>query len=153
MSSTLPPTFEEKDLNYYLRMIRSDFSDSPEEKMAPTVSSSRQKNIVIMLSDDRLGVDEKNFGQKLLLSFLKALQHNRSKPRAIVLFNRAVLLCRQDSACCETLSLLQEQGVRVMACVESTDDYGISDDLGVGYIADMDNIVDLILTAWKVISL
>ncbi len=56
MKPTVPPVFAEKDLNYYLRMIRGDFGETEEEgQMAKSVSASKQKNIVLVLNSQGLG--------------------------------------------------------------------------------------------------
>ncbi|MCA9793125.1 MAG: DsrE family protein [Candidatus Eremiobacteraeota bacterium] len=153
MKPTVPPSFAEKDLNYYLRMIRGDFAELEEGQPAKAMSSSKQKNIVLLLGSTALGSGNQELGERLLKFFIKALIHNRVKPRAVILVNEAVHLATDESAVLDDLVVLTEQGVRVMVCVLSADEYGIEDGIKVGCIADMDNICDFLLTAWKVIAL
>jgi hypothetical protein len=84
---------------------------------------------------------------------MKALVHNQVKPRAVILIHQAARLAMADSEVLQELSILEEQGVRILVCVVSADEFGISDQLKVGFIADMDNICDHLLNAWKVIRL
>jgi hypothetical protein len=153
MKPTLPPVFAEKDLNYYLRMIRGDFGEQEETQAAKSVSSSKQKNVVVVLSSTGLGHGKPELAQRLMKFFLQALIHNRVKTRAIVLLNEAVALAVEDSPVSSDLDVLVQQGVRVLVDVTSADEYGVEGKLKVGSIADMDNIADYLLTAWKVISL
>ena len=154
MKPTVPPVFAEKDLNYYLRMIRGDFGEAEEEgQMAKTVSASKQKNIVLVLSSQGLGQGKPELSQRLMKFFIQALVHNRVKPRAVILLNEAVQLAAEGSALVNDLDVLVQQGVRVMVDVISADEYKVEQNLKVGCIADMDNICDFLLTAWKVISL
>lgn len=153
MKPTLPPVFAEKDLNYYLRMIRGDFGEQEETQTAKSVSSSKQKNVVVVLSSTGLGHGKPELAQRLMKFFLQALIHNRVKTRAVVLLNEAVALAAEDSPVASDLDVLVQQGVRVLVDVTSADEYGIESKLKVGSIADMDNIADYLLTAWKVISL
>lgn len=153
MKPSVPPAFAEKDLNYYLRMIRGDFAELEEEQTAKVAQSSKQKNIVLLLGSTTLGSGNVELGERLLKFFLKALIHNRIKPRAVILVNEAVHLATEESAVLDDLTVLTEQGVRVLVCVLSADEYGIEDGIKVGCIADMDNICDYLLTAWKVIAL
>lgn len=153
MKPTVPPSFAEKDLNYYLRMIRGDFAELEEGQPARAISSSKQKNIVLCLSSTRLGGGNPELGERLMKFFLKSVLHNRVKPRAIILLNEAVHLATEESQVLGELVVLEEQGVRVMVCVLSADEYGIEDGLKVGSVADMDNICEFLLTAWKVITL
>jgi hypothetical protein len=153
MKPAMPPVFAEKDLNYYLRMIRGDFGEAEEGQMAKTASSSKQKNIVLVLSSVGLGHGKPELSQRLMKFFVQALVHNRVKPRALILLNEAVLLAAEGSALLTDLDVLVQQGVRVMVDVISADEYKVEQNLKVGAIADMDNICDFLLTAWKVISL
>ncbi|MBI3926794.1 MAG: DsrE family protein [Armatimonadetes bacterium] len=153
MKPTVPPSFAEKDLNYYLRMIRGDFAELEETQSAKVAGASKQKNIILLLGSVRLGSGSQELGERLLKFFLQALVHNRVKPRSIILVNEAVHLATEGSAVLTDLAVLEEQGVRILVCVLSADEYGIEDNLKVGCIADMDNICDYLLTAWKVISL
>ena len=150
----MPPSFAEKDLNYYLRMIRGDFAELEEGQPAPVVSSSKQKNIVLFLGSQQLGKGEPELGSKLLKYFLKALLHHRVKPRALILVNEAVHLSKEGSPVENDLVLLSEQGLQVVVCVVSADELGVAEEeIAVGAVADMDKICEYLLSAWKVISL
>ncbi len=150
--TSTPPTFAEKDLDYYLRMIRGDFAELEETHAARVAPGQSQKNIVILLDKPGLGSTDV-LGARLLRHFLKALVHNRVKPRAVILVHEAARLALEGSASLQELTILEEQGVRILVCVVSADEFGISDSLKVGFIADMDNICDHLLNAWKVIRL
>ncbi len=153
MKPTVPPVFAEKDLNYYLRMIRGDFAEAEEGQMAKSVASSKQKNIVIVITSTGLGGGKPELAQRLMKFFIQALVHNRVKPRALILLNEAVQLAAEGSSLISDLDVLVQQGVRVMVDVISTDEYRLEQNIKVGCIADMDNICDFMLTAWKVITL
>lgn len=155
IKATMPPTFAEKDLNYYLRMIRGDFAQLEESEPQPVRSSSApaQKNVVVLIGSQTMGTGNDELGRRLLRHFFGALIHNRVKPRAIILTNTAVKLAAEDGDVLHKLIVLEEQGIRIMLCVLSVDELGIEEQTKVGAIADMDAIVDLLLSAWKVITL
>lgn len=153
MKPAAPPVFAEKDLNYYLRMIRGDFAELEETQMAKSVSSSKQKNIIVVISSTGLGQGKPELSKRLLKFFVSALAHNRVKPRAVILLNEAVTLAAEGSDLVKDLDILHQQGVRIMVDVISADEYRVEENLKVGSIADMDNICDFMLTAWKVITL
>lgn len=152
MKPTVPPTFAEKDLDYYLRMIRGDFAELEETHAVRASPGSSQKNIVLLLDKTCLGANDA-LGARLVKYFMQALIHNRVKPRAVVLVHEAARLALEDSPILKELSILEEQGVRILVCVVSADEFGISDRIRAGFIADMDNICDHLLNAWKVIRL
>lgn len=153
MKPTIPPSFAEKDLNYYLRMIRGDFAELEEGQPAEVISSSKRKNIVLFIGSTRLGSGNPELGERLMKFFLKALLHHRVKPRAIVLVNEAVKLSVEGSPVLDDLIVLSEQGVQVLVCVLSADELKLEDQVAVGSVADMDKICELLLTAWKVVTL
>ena len=120
MKPTVPPVFAEKDLNYYLRMIRGDFGETEEEgQMAKSVSAAKQKNIVLVLNSQGLGQGKPELSQRLMKFFIQALVHNRVKPRALILLNEAVHLAAEGSPLINDLDVLVQQGVRVMVDVIS----------------------------------
>src|SRR5690348_14762584 len=97
MSTSVPPTFAEKDLNYYLRMIRGDFAELEETQTVKVQGPSAQKNIIILLSSDSIGQGPEELGKQLLVRFLGAITSNRIKPRAIILTNTAARLATEGS--------------------------------------------------------
>lgn len=151
--SSLPPTFQERDLTYYLRMIQGDFSEF--EEISPKLAgrSEKLKDVVIIFGSDSLGIGKKMLGKKLMLLFLQALINSPVVPRAIILLNSAVLMAEGKTDVLGKLMVLEEQGSKIMACISSTDEYEITDNINVGYAAGMDEICEVILTARKVISL
>jgi hypothetical protein len=149
----MPTTFAEKDLNYYLRMIRGDFAELEEEQVLKKAGGPSPKNIVILIGSKTLGSGDEKVGARLLRHFLQALVHNRVKPRSLILLNEAVMLATAESGVLNDLTILEEQGIRILICVVSADEYGIEDEIKVGSIADMDAICDHLLNAWKVIRL
>ena len=152
MTPAVPPTFAEKDLDYYLRMIRGDFAELEETQMQRVSPGQSQKNIVILLDKVGLGAPDL-LGTRLLRHFMQALVHNRVKPRAVILVHEAARLALEGSGVFKELAILEEQGVRILVCVVSADEFGFSDQIKAGFIADMDNICDHLLNAWKVIRL
>lgn len=149
----LPPTFAEKDLNYYLRMVRGDFSELEETHTAKIRGPVSLKNIVILFQSETIGSAEGDLGKDLMFAFLQSLVNNQVKPKAIILMNRAVNLAVEPNVAVGKFIVLEEQGCKVMVCVTSADKLGVSDNIKVGFIASMDEICEQLLTAWKVISL
>jgi hypothetical protein len=151
--TVLPPTFQEKDLNYYLRMVRGDFSELEELQASKLRGPISLKNIVILFNSRSIGADKKELGKKLLILFLQSLINSTTKPRAIILMNQAVHLSVEPEPSVGKFIVLEEQGCKIMVCLTSADDCGVTDKIKVGFVASMDEICEQLLTAWKVISL
>lgn len=149
----MSPTFQEKDLNYYLRKIHSDYSTL--EELEPNVlgGPSQVKNIVIVLTSDSLGTGKRVLGKKLMYHFLQAIINGNVKPKAIILLNSAVQMACVTNETIGKLTVLEEQGSKIMVCVSSLKAYDSLDNLNVGFESSMEEIVETMLTALKVITL
>ena len=84
---------------------------------------------------------------------MSALANGPTKPRAIVLLNDAVELSIEGSPVISELTVLAEQGVQVYSCLSSLDEIEKEEQIAVGSQADMAKICEVLLTAWKVVSL
>lgn len=153
MKPTVPPSFAEKDLNYYLRMIRGDFAELEEGLPEKLPTSSKQKNIVILMGSKSMGRGNPQLGLKLTKLFLKSLSHGGVTPRAIIFVNEAVELAIEGSPVLDELTVLSEQGVQVMSCLSSLDEIEAEEKIAVGSQVDMAKICEVLMTAWKVVSL
>jgi hypothetical protein len=149
----LPPTFQETDLNYYLRMIRGDYSEFEEVRPQKLAEPSQVKNIVVIFGSDSIGSGNEVLGKKLMYLFLQALINGPVKPRAIILLNSAVKMAQGKTESLDKLIVLEELGSKIMVCISSADEYNSSDNVHVGFVASMDEICETIMNAWKVISL
>jgi len=149
----LPPTFAEKDLSYYLRMIRGDYSEFEETQSVRVAGGPSVKNVVLLVTSLSLGTGKEEVGKGLLMRFLQALVNSRNKPRALILMNEAVTLALEESPAYQKLCVLEEQGMRIMICDHSVMSYGLDNKIKVGVHMDMESICDQLLTAWKVVSL
>jgi len=153
-STRITETFVEKDLNYYLRMIRGDYSELEETHMMKAKIPSAPKNIVVLITSNQLGIGKEDVGKRLLKHFLRSLVNQRVKPKAIIFMNSAVeLAVSDDPQLLGSLTMLEEQTVKIMICAISLDEYGLEEQTKVGIVSDMDTILENILSAWKVISL
>ena len=153
MDTTKMPTFVEKDLNYYLRMIRGDFSEVEEAHPMKIQNPSSPKNIVILLTSEYLGTGDEKIGKRLLKAFFQSLVNNQIIPRAVILMNSAVKLALNESEVFKFLNILEEKTVKVLLCALSVDEYQLEEKIKVGVLADMDSILEHLLGAWKVIAL
>ncbi|MFP4497321.1 MAG: hypothetical protein ACLFQV_03850 [Vulcanimicrobiota bacterium] len=151
-TTKMPPTFQEKDLNYYLRMIRTDYSKLEELQPQKTGGSSHVKNVVIVFTSDHIGSDKKMLGKKLLMHFLQALINGNTKPKAIILLNGGVQLACSSNETISKLTVLEEQGAKIMACISSLQEYSCLEKLSVGFEASMEEICETMMSALKVIT-
>lgn len=152
VENRLPSTFQEKDLNYYLRMIRGDYAGLEEMQPAALGGPSQVKNVVLVFTSDTLGTGRRMLGKKLLLLFLQALINGNVKPRAIILLNSAVQLACSRNETIGKLTVLEEQGSKIMVCISSLEEHQCLDNINVGFEASMEEICETMMAALKVIT-
>ncbi len=111
-----------------------------------------ERRAIVILSSETLGRGDDSLGAKLMASFLGNLVVAEPLPEAIVFYNAAVRLLSPASPHGERLRQLDEAGVDLLACVTCLDFYGLTNELVLGHVSNMREIVKRLLAADKVIT-
>jgi hypothetical protein len=82
-------------------------------------TSGNPGRVVIIISDDQLGVDDEAHGQQLRLIFLKGLCDRFTQPDEIVFYHRGVLLLEEGHPAQDILLRLSAHDVEIKASLES----------------------------------
>ncbi len=107
---------------------------------------------VVYINSDTVGGQDNAHSCGLMHNFLYALTEIAPQPKAIILVNSAVRLARPGSAALESLSLMHEQGVKILVCERSTREIEEARNIAVGKAVTMHAILDTLLNADKIIS-
>jgi selenium metabolism protein YedF len=107
---------------------------------------------VFVIGGESLGAGSTELGAKLMGSFLRTLSAMEPKPEALLFYNASVKLLRKGSGALEALKALEDQGVELLACVTCLEFFGLLEDLAVGRVSNMREIVGHMLEAQKVIT-
>jgi sulfur relay (sulfurtransferase) complex TusBCD TusD component (DsrE family) len=113
------------------------------------------QNIVVLVRQEGLGQvgpEDKQFGLEMLDKYFHALEGQPVKPRAICFYTDGVKLVCEGSPVVFSLRLLEGMGVRILACKSCLDRLGLSDRVASGDIVGMNDIVELTMSADKVIT-
>ncbi len=105
---------------------------------------------VIVLNNDQMGHGDPELGRKILATFLRKSPAIRDVT-AIVLFNSGIRLACEGSPVLAELTQLHEAGVDLRPCGTCLDFYKLK--LAVGHVSNMDEIVQELDRADKVITL
>jgi intracellular sulfur oxidation DsrE/DsrF family protein len=114
------------------------------------------KDTVILVKRPGLGhtpPGEETFGVEMLDNFFHTLEKLPEKPMAICFYTEGVKLLAPDSPTATGIGLLERLGVRIVACGSCLDQFEVGPDLAAGQRGTMVEIVELIDTAAKVISI
>lgn len=107
---------------------------------------------VIVLHAETLGRGDDTLGAKLMGSYLRTLATVDPRPEAIVFYNAAVKLLGKTSGCLEQLRALEAAGVDLLACVTCLEFFQLTEQLALGSVSNMREIVQRTMGAAKVIT-
>ena len=107
--------------------------------------------MVVVLSADMMGTGDDALGKTLMKSFVFALTKQDVLPETVLCYNRGAYLSCKGSESFEDLKALEAEGVSIMTCGTCLDYYGLKDELGVGSVTNMYEIVEVMEKAVTVI--
>jgi len=112
--------------------------------------------IVILVTRHGLGsvaADDQAFGVEMFDNFLHALETELDRVEALCFYTEGVRLVTKDSKALPGLRLLAGLGARLVACRTCLSHYGLVDDVSVGEIGTMKDIVQLMTSADRVVTI
>ena len=107
-----------------------------------TVPSERPENTVVVISADHMGQGDDTLGRVLLKGFLFALTQQEKLPRTVLFYNGGAFVTCDGSASLEDLHKLEALGVEILTCGTCLDFYGLKEQLAVGGVTNMYDIVE-----------
>lgn len=110
------------------------------------------KNTLIQITRYGMGDGNEELGLKLISNYLKLMLEDNRLPRIIVFYNGGVKLLTPDAPTYDTLKLISDKGVQLMACKTCLDYYGIDTNTIAGKAGTMMDIITLQANADKVIT-
>ncbi|MGO3017527.1 MAG: sulfurtransferase-like selenium metabolism protein YedF [Anaerococcus sp.] len=122
------------------------FEKSDEISQKETLSPMQSNEYVVVLDADKMGEGDEDFSKKLIESFLLALTEQDKYPEYIICYNKGVYLTTKRENAIEDLKKLEEGGVKILSCGLCLDNYGVKEDLQVGSVTNMYEIVGLMTT-------
>jgi selenium metabolism protein YedF len=108
---------------------------------------------VIAVNSDKMGQGNEELGAILMKNFLAKLISAEVKPKMMVLYNSAVKLAAKGSPVLESLHSLENLGVEIICCGTCVNFYGLADQMEVGRITNMPEIVKVLTEAQITVTL
>jgi hypothetical protein len=112
-----------------------------------------QKSTLVVVTRNGMGHAAPDLQQKLIGSWLGLVAENGMLPGAVALYSEGVKLAARGSPHLDALRALEEQGVHLILCKTCIDYYGLEDQIEVGIVGGMGDILAAQWKAGKVISL
>ena len=149
---------EEKENDEYIFFIsRGDLAEDmqvkgsqigPESGPKPHLSqvTPASDELTYLVLSDELGRGETELGRILMKGFIYTLTETSPLPNKILLLNSAIKLSTINLETVEHLKLLEEKGVEVYSCGTCLNFYNLADQLKVGMIGNMYDVVEALTT-------
>lgn len=133
--------------------VPAPVGNSPLEEppMVPCGPDSRG-GLLVAVDTDTMGRGSDELGRVLMKGFLYAVSQLPELPGTMLFYNGGAHLTCQGSDSLEDLKALEAQGVEILTCGTCLDHYGLKEQLAVGEVTNMYNIVEKLAGAGKVIK-
>ncbi len=108
---------------------------------------------VIFVTRNGMGDAEPALQQKLIHTYLKLLDEGNSLPAAICFYTDGVKLAVKGSPVIDVLKSLETKGVRLILCSTCLGYLNLTDQVQVGIVGGMTDIIEAQFNSQKVISI
>ena len=106
----------------------------------------------VMIASEHLGRGDDSLGAKLMIAFLRKLRVSTAEPEVMVFLNSGVKLLMEGSPVLDSLVAIRESGVDIVACGTCVQHFDVRDRIKVGRVSDMQEMVEIFMTADNVVS-
>ncbi|NJP06788.1 MAG: sulfurtransferase-like selenium metabolism protein YedF [Chloroflexaceae bacterium] len=108
---------------------------------------------LIVISRNGMGDAEPELGQRLIRTYLTLLLESNMLPGAICFYTNGVRLVTEGSPVLDLLEQLANRGVHLIVCKTCVDYFGLTDQVRVGVIGGMTDVIAAQWEAQKIIHL
>lgn len=106
---------------------------------------------VIAIQKNKLGQGDDSLGELLIKGFINTLPEIENKPETLVFLNSGIFLALKGSPVIDSLSRLENEGIKILVCGTCLDYYRKKEELGVGIVSNMYDILNVLSNATKVL--
>lgn len=117
------------------------------------MTASQKAPFTILVTNQGMGKGDLDLQQKLALKYFTLLNENDYLPSVIAFYTDGVKLLVEASPVLAPLKTLEEKGVRLIACGTCLDYYELREQLAVGIVGGMTDIIEAQWRADKVITI
>jgi len=122
------------------------------EKKTSAEQARTERLTAVFIASDQAGRGEEALGRLLMKSFLFALTQTSSPPDRIIFMNRGVHLALGGSEVLDSLKALAAAGCDILVCGTCLDYFGLKEQVAVGRVSNMYEIVETLTEADRIIA-
>jgi len=108
-------------------------------------------NYAVAIFKNRLGEGSEELGMLLIKALINTLPDTTRKPRTMIFMNSGIFLVLKNSPVLEALKKLEQSGVEILACGTCLDYFQKKEELGVGRVSTMYEILERLSQASNVL--
>ena len=101
----------------------------------------------VVVASDAMGHGDDELGRTLIPKFFNSLWKSETKPDVILFYNTGVKLLAEAGSIREVLAALEGSGVELVACGTCVSYFGLNEQIKVGRVSGMDEIVQTLMKA------
>lgn len=112
-----------------------------------------QSDTILLITRNGMGDGPQALQLKLIQTYFKLLDENRILPAAICFYTEGVKLAVTGSPVLDVLKAMEDKGVRLILCSTCLSYFNLTDQVKVGIVGGMSDIIEAQRQAGKVISI
>ncbi len=116
-----------------------------------SLSENETGDWALLIASDHMGSGSDELGEILMKGYFYALTETAPFPKAVLFLNGGIKLALNGSSVLKDLKVLQEQGVEMLVCGTCLDYFEEKENLGIGVVSNMYDIVEKMNEAPKVV--
>lgn len=144
-----PCEYEKEGQNRY----RVTIQVSAGKKEEQILNSLEQSGLVVAIGKNRMGEGDEELGKILIKGFIYSLIELPECPKSILFFNGGIHLACKEANTIDDLRSLQERGTKIYVCGTCVNFYDAADQLAIGEIVNMYEIVTHMNEADRLITM
>lgn len=141
----------ESDFN--IAFTKSNDSATCNPTCNPINTISNQRTWAVFVGREGIGNGDSELGRSLLKMFFYTLAQDPNVPRYILFMNAGVKVPVENDQAVEQLKALMEMGSELLVCGTCLNYYNITDNLQIGNISNMYDIVEAMKAVDKVVTI
>lgn len=150
----LNSSFIEEEGLYKIQLSRGEIKDVQASKINESLDNiSVPSAPTILVATNLLGNGDDKLGETLMKVYINTLAESEILPENLMFINGGVKLTCTGSDVLDSLKSMQDKGVNIISCGACLDFYDLKDDLKVGEIGNMYQIIDLMNRSGNTIKL
>ena len=111
------------------------------------------KNTLVQITNEGMGTGNEELSLLLMKNYLNLLNEENELPKVMAFYNGGVKLLCEGSPVIDSFKILEQRGVKLVACKTCLNYFDLMDQFDVGIAGTMMDIIEFQKVAEKVINL